>query len=244
MKAIRLTLAAALVLAAFPFSAGTASADGLRSMQVPSILGGGTLGQVPLPTELQGRAVQTPEATKTTFRYDALISHVTSNYPQIPKAAVQKMKRYLRERGARNSRYATIIDFDQPSYKKRMFVIRLADGHVDSYLVSHAKNSGNVYAKKFSNVPQSKTSSLGLYLTANEYRGKHGRSMRLRGLESTNSNAMSRAIVLHGAKYVNDAAAARGRIGRSWGCPAVDMKYKDRIIDHLKGGSVFIIHHS
>lgn len=96
-------------------------------------------------------------------------------------------------------------------------------------------------ADVFSNVPNSKASSLGIYECLNAYTGKHGKSLRLEGLESANSNAFDRSIVLHGANYVSDAFIAKyGRIGRSEGCFAVEMPVKDALIDELENGSLII----
>jgi hypothetical protein len=77
-------------------------------------------------------------------------------------------------------------------------------------------------------------SSLGFYLTAETYNGEHGYSLRLDGLSSTNSNARERAIVIHAADYV----APGEKIGRSWGCPAVEPRYHQQIIDELKEGAL------
>ena len=144
-----------------------------------------------------------------------------------------------------NADYVTIVDFDRPSNEKRMSIIRLADGAVESFLVAHGSRTGDLYAKNFSNQPKSHMSSLGLYLTGEIYVGENGRSMRLKGMESTNSNAASRSIVVHPAKYVTDEyAASRGMVGRSWGCPAVDPKHSEKIIGQVHGGSVFLIYQS
>ena len=110
-------------------------------------------------------------------------------------------------------------------------------GHVDKYLVAHGKNSDPDYdgfATIFSNTPGSEASSVGFYLTAETYEGNHGYSLKLDGLSSTNSNARSRSIVMHPADYV----APGSKIGRSWGCPAVEPRYSVQIIDQIKGGTL------
>ena len=72
----------------------------------------------------------------------------------------------------------------------------------------------------------------------------HGRYLRMRGMESTDSNAQSRGILPHGADYVSDSyVAAHGMSGRSWGCPAVDFKVLDHVIDALKGDAVLLVYH-
>jgi hypothetical protein len=104
--------------------------------------------------------------------------------------------------------------------------------------VAHGSGSDKAndgYAEKFSNVSGSNASSLGFYMTAETYNGKHGLSLRLDGLSSTNSNVRARAVVIHGASYVSDSDI---KAGRSWGCPAVSMASKDKVIKMLKGGSI------
>ncbi len=98
---------------------------------------------------------------------------------------------------------------------------------------------GDTYAAAFSNQPGSRRSSLGLFRTADTYVGEHGQSLRLSGLEpGVNDRAMERAIVMHGASYVSRAViAARGGLGRSWGCPALERGVDRRVIERIKGGS-------
>ncbi|MBC7457120.1 MAG: murein L,D-transpeptidase catalytic domain family protein [Bdellovibrionaceae bacterium] len=139
-----------------------------------------------------------------------------------------------------NPKYITIVDMTQKSNKKRMYVIDMVNGSVGTYLVAHGKNSdpnNDGYAEKFSNTDGSLMSSLGFYLTDVTYQGSKGLSLRLRGLQSTNSNAYSRAIVMHGADYVS----ASG-VGRSWGCPAIERKYVNTLIPALKGRSLLYIY--
>jgi hypothetical protein len=135
----------------------------------------------------------------------------------------------------------TIIDFTRPSTAERLYVIDLK-GKKLLYrsLVAHGKGTGDLYARRFSNTPNSKKSSLGFFLTSETYYGKHGYSLRLDGEEKgVNDRARSRAIVMHGADYVSRAFAERiGRIGRSWGCPAVPKGIHRRIIDAIKGGTL------
>jgi len=97
---------------------------------------------------------------------------------------------------------------------------------------------GDGFATIFSNTPDSRTSSLGFYMTAHEYNGANGRSMRLFGLEDTNSNAFKRYIVVHGADYVVD---DDNHAGRSFGCPAVDRKNLDDLINKTKEGSLLLL---
>jgi hypothetical protein len=133
----------------------------------------------------------------------------------------------------------TIADFSQASTKNRLYVIDLKSKKLlFNTMVAHGKNSGELMATRFSNTNESNQSSLGFYVTGEKYQGKHGLSMRLDGMEATNSNARERAIVMHAADYVNEGfAKARGYIGRSWGCPAVSPELNEPIIKEIGNGS-------
>jgi len=140
----------------------------------------------------------------------------------------------------------TLIDFKQPSTQKSLYVINMNNGNIKyNTLVAHGKNSGNDYATKFSNNPGSDQSSLGVYLTGNTYSGEHGYSMRLNGLEKGfNSNARSRAVVMHSAWYVSKAfAKAHGYLGRSWGCTALSQKMEPKVVKAIHGGTVLFAYY-
>ncbi len=144
-----------------------------------------------------------------------------------------------------NESVVTIIDFSKPSTEKRLFVIDLKNENLLHHtLVAHGKNSGLNEAEKFSNTCNSLQSSLGLYSTGKPYIGKHGYSLRLNGLEKgINDNAQKRAIVIHGAEYVSsDFIEDHGRLGRSWGCPAIPVELTKEIIDLIKNGSCLYIY--
>ncbi len=134
----------------------------------------------------------------------------------------------------------TVIDYSLPSSQPRMFVFDLtASKLLFRELVAHGKASGGDRAGFFSNSPGSLATSLGLYVTAGTYFGHNGYSLRLRGLEEgVNDMAWDRAIVIHGASYVSrEAVQALGRLGRSWGCPAVREEIASKIIDTLRDGT-------
>lgn len=134
----------------------------------------------------------------------------------------------------------TVIDYSLPSTQPRLFVFDLASRKVlFRELVAHGKNSGGNEASFFSNSPGSLATSLGLFVTADTYVGSNGYSLRLRGLEEgVNDMAWDRAIVMHGAAYVSRTAInALGRLGRSWGCPAVRKEVAKKIIDTVRGGT-------
>jgi hypothetical protein len=164
---------------------------------------------------------------------------------RIPREAMIKAFDYYQQHSSevKNKAYVTIVDFNRPSTEKRMHVIDMKTGDVEDLLVAHGTNSGNLYASKFSNDNGSKQSSLGIYLTAETYIGKHGLSLRLDGMEKTNNNARKRDIVLHGATYVSDETIQKqGRLGKSWGCPAVPQPDSERLVKQLKDKSVLLLY--
>ncbi|HSK11880.1 MAG TPA: murein L,D-transpeptidase catalytic domain family protein [Phnomibacter sp.] len=139
----------------------------------------------------------------------------------------------------------TIVDFSKPSTEKRLFVIDVAQQKVLIHtLVAHGQNSGENMATRFSNNDASHQSSLGFFITGNTYTGSNGYSMKLRGMEpGFNDRAEQRAIVMHGAPYVNTSIINNiGRLGRSWGCPAVSQQEHKEIIDLIKGGTCLFIY--
>ncbi|RYY64623.1 MAG: murein L,D-transpeptidase catalytic domain family protein [Chitinophagaceae bacterium] len=144
-----------------------------------------------------------------------------------------------------NDRVISIADFSQPSSRKRLFVIDLNNFKLlfNTY-VAHGQNTGEAYAKSFSNNPDSHQSSLGFYITSGTYNGCNGYSMYLNGMEKgINNLAYDRSIVMHGAPYVSEGfIKSRGYIGRSHGCPAVPEKLNKPIIEKIKNGSCFFIY--
>ena len=152
----------------------------------------------------------------------------------------------LREKGHfSDNNLITIIDFSLPSTAKRLWVIDLKEKITLFHeVVSHGRNSGLLFAEKFSNTPSSYMSSLGFYSTAEKYTGKHGLSMRLDGLQpGLNDKARERAIVVHGADYAKpEIADQTGRLGRSLGCPAVPPGITKDLIDTIADGSCFFIY--
>jgi hypothetical protein len=163
--------------------------------------------------------------------------------PAALEAALTALKR-LQASGAKvRSDVLAVIDYTKPSTERRLWVFDLVHMRVlFEELAAHGKNSGNNQTVKFSNAPNSLMSSLGVFLTGETYIGKHGLSLRLQGLEKGfNDNSMERAIVIHGAAYVNDAfARTKGRIGQSWGCPAVRSEISRRLIETVRGGTLVL----
>lgn len=137
-----------------------------------------------------------------------------------------------------NKNFIGIVDFAAHSSLKRFFILNMASGDVWPVHVAHGAGSdenNNGLLNTFSNIEGSKQTSRGYSLTAEVYYGKYGRSLRLDGLSATNSKMRVRAVVLHGANYVQDKYIQQGR---SWGCLAVPMPYKERIIDLLANGAL------
>lgn len=137
----------------------------------------------------------------------------------------------------KNQRYLVVIDYKAHNSKERFYLLDLESGAVETYLAAHGRNSDpdfDGYATEFSNTLDSRQTSLGFFTTAETYYGGNGYSLKLNGLSTTNSNARVRSIVIHGANYVNPGK----KIGRSYGCPALEMRYHQDVIDRIKGGAL------
>lgn len=166
-------------------------------------------------------------------------SPASTNPPHIIGEALSALDRHAAHLPNRDR--LGIADFSASSGEFRFHVVDVAAGRVEqSLLVSHGKGSdpGNSgYARHFSNRPGSHASSLGSFATGDIYYGKHGRSRRLHGLDDENSLAFERAIVIHGASYVDRTMARqRGRIGRSFGCFAFEKRKIDEVLEVLGPG--------
>lgn len=153
----------------------------------------------------------------------------------------------LKKRGLLdNADVLTVCDFTQPSTSKRMYILDVKRFKLLMHTyVAHGKNSGLEYASRFSNSASSHKSSLGFYITRNIYRGRNGLSLRLIGLDrGFNDKAESRALVVHGARYIGEQRADAAYMGRSFGCPAVPQKVASQVIDQIKGGTCLFIYYS
>ncbi len=170
----------------------------------------------------------------------------------LPCGALNRAVQYLRTHRSEfpNRRFLTIIDYTEPSTSKRLFLIDLDRGTVTRLLVSHGKNSGKLYATRFSNRPDSFESPRGFFLTGPEYYGPHGPSMVLYGLQKgVNDNSFARKIVMHGAYYVSRGAIrlnrrlhGMARLGLSEGCPAIPMREAQVVISKIKDGSLLYVY--
>ena len=140
----------------------------------------------------------------------------------------------------------TVIDYSRPSTEKRLWVFDLRTRALRyEELVAHGSGSGENLPTSFSNQPETHQSSLGLFRTDAAYVGKNGYSLRLHGLDKGfNDRAYERAIVMHGAPYVSDAVArSQGRLGRSWGCPALRLGIARELIDTVKGSGLIFAYY-
>lgn len=175
---------------------------------------------------------------------DELMERLANTAPDLDRevlAMAFKSSRCAVSGGIDMPQRLAVIDFSLPSSEKRLWIFDLeAEQLVLNDLVAHGKNSGDFRSTSFSNNDGSFQSSIGLFQTQESYIGKHGYSLRLDGLEpGINDRARERAIVIHGADYVNESWVNKyGRIGRSHGCPAVDNRVIRQVVDNLKGGQL------
>lgn len=133
-----------------------------------------------------------------------------------------------------------IVDFSQHSSVPRFHLVNMATGQVESFLTTHGRGSDRGHTgmlQKFSNTVNSLATSQGAYVTANQYRGKYGLSMKLQGLDFSNSNAWDRAIVMHPAWYAEaDMVRQHGKLGRSEGCFAFGQRDHWLLMNRLGDG--------
>jgi len=197
-----------------------------------------TLGAATRASDIPTRAVKPAEQPPSIL--PALVKAETID-PKVLKLALQAATCATQQGVVERPPTLTVIDYSRPSTEPRMWVVDLKTGKVlFEELVAHGQGSGDNLASKFSDDPDSHQSSLGLFVTEETYTGKHGYSLRLAGLEDgVNSRARERAIVVHGAPYVSAGTVSTlGRLGRSWGCPALNAAIARRVIDTIKDGSL------
>ena len=178
--------------------------------------------------------------------YDSLHLNLAGLSQQAFEFAKAGLHKLVEEGKLLNDSIISIIDFSQPSSKKRLFILDLKNYKVlFNTLVAHGRNTGREWASYFSNQNSSYMSSPGFYITRETYEGKNGYSLKLEGVErGINDNAYERGIVMHGAPYVSDAFVnAQGYIGRSQGCPAVPVPVSRPIINTIKNGTCLFIYH-
>ncbi|MCG2615788.1 murein L,D-transpeptidase catalytic domain family protein [Terrimonas sp. NA20] len=177
--------------------------------------------------------------------YDSLHLETIGLSRQAFDYAQKGWNKLFREGKLSNDSILAIADFSQPSSQKRLYILDLKEYKVlFNTLVAHGRNSGKEVATSFSNSSSSYKSSPGFYVTGETYNGKHGYSLKLNGVEKgINDNAYNRAIVVHGADYVDESYVAnQGYIGRSQGCPAVPEREAQPIINTIKNNTCFFIY--
>jgi hypothetical protein len=178
--------------------------------------------------------------TETTALVPVIAARTEGLAPEVLRLALDATACANKAGLVTNPGILTVIDYSRPSVQPRLWVIDLESRAVLFHeRVAHGKNSGHDRTVSFSNVIGSLQTSLGLFVTGESYAGQNGYSLRLDGLEpGFNDRARERAIVVHGAPYVNDGVIrSLGRLGRSWGCPAVRSSAARPLIDTIKGGS-------
>lgn len=173
-----------------------------------------------------------------------IVQDITAQAPNLrPNVLNLALNAYehAREQGKDRKGILTVVDYNLPSSKKRLWVINLNNDKVEyNTLVAQGKNTGLNFARHFSNRAGSDESSLGTFETGNTYSGEHGYSLRLHGLNPQfNGNAFNRAVVMHSAWYVSKSFdEEHGRIGRSWGCFAMSKKMEPKVVNAIKGGTI------
>ncbi|MFN6946494.1 MAG: murein L,D-transpeptidase catalytic domain family protein [Cytophagaceae bacterium] len=192
-------------------------------------------------TELKARF----EASLSDIYHSAGLKKQGMNYDVFRKGMIGYYN--MRNKNLLNDKeIVTIIDYSMPSTLKRLWIVDIKNKQVlEHTLVAHGKNTGEDLAMQFSNKPGTHMSSLGFYTTYGTYKGKHGTSLIIDGLDKEyNANAKIRSIVIHGASYVCESFISQnGRLGRSHGCPAIPMDKTLEIIELIKDGTCIYIHH-
>jgi hypothetical protein len=230
MKYRILTVVGVLIFS-FAFSS-TSEIDNSKDLKINT--------EIPVKTEVKSSF----EATAAGLYNEFVVNN--SSMPGLSvfeKAISGYMK--LEESGKVANPLLTVIDFNLSSTKKRMWILNMDTKEVlFNTFVAHGKNTGVEFAKNFSNKENSHQSSLGFYVTGETYYGKNGLSLFIDGMEKGfNSNARKRYVVIHGADYAEPEFIQRiGRLGRSYGCPAVPNKIAKELINKIKGKSVVYIH--
>ena len=199
----------------------------------------GSLTSLPLLPALVDHAGAAPAAASSAFA--AALAPASGLDPRVRDLAMSAVRCAARAGDIEPPSTLTVIDYSLPSIEPRLWVYDLRSGALlFRELVAHGRNTGDNLAERFSDTRDSRQTSLGLFVTGDPYLGSNGYSLRLDGLEpGFNGHARDRAIVMHGAPYVDATLAERqGRIGRSWGCPAVRDAVARDVIDTIRGGGV------
>jgi hypothetical protein len=185
-------------------------------------------------------------ATPSESLVSSLMSQAPGLHATVLKLALNAERCALDQGLVKRRDLLTVIDYSIASTQPRLFVFDLvAKKLLFRELVAHGKASGGKETTFVSNDPGSLATSVGLFVTEDTYVGHNGYSLRLKGLEpGFNDMALARAIVMHGAYYVSqEAIKALGRLGRSWGCPAVRAEISQKLINTIRGGSAIFAYY-
>jgi hypothetical protein len=189
------------------------------------------------PADPNRRATADPSALLV--RIDTTAARSAGLSPPVLSLAVSAVRCAVRTGDIERPPTLTIIDYSRPSTEPRLWVFDTSSGELlFEEIVAHGRNTGDNMATRFSDTLNSRQTSIGLFVTGDTYIGSNGYSLRLDGLEpGFNGRARERAIVMHGAAYVDrDMAVRQGRLGRSWGCPALRNGIARDVIDTIRGG--------
>jgi hypothetical protein len=165
-------------------------------------------------------------------------------FPQVDPDLLERARASMaaKRRMVRSRELMLVVDFGRPSRDERLYLVDAESGFATSYHVSHGRGSDPLHTgslRRFSNEPGSEASSSGAYVLREVYHGRNGRSIRLDGLDGTNSNAISRGIVIHAADYAEPETLARmGKLGRSEGCFAVSNLTLNVLLQQLGPGTL------
>ena len=202
------------------------------------------------PIKTQKKELTSTLNSSSDSNIETIYNNLNSNQFNLPnfESFKEALKGYypLKEKGLVQKDVLTLVDFSLSSNVKRLWVIDLNTNSIlYNSLVAHGRNTGEEFAYSFSNVNSSYKSSLGFYLTGEIYNGKHGKSLKLDGLEKgINDNARQRGVVMHSANYVsNYFIKCNNRLGRSQGCPAIPEELLNGIINTIKNKSCLFIYH-
>jgi L,D-transpeptidase catalytic domain len=202
------------------------------------------------PRRPQPAADTRPPATPPAPPADSIAALLRAAAPDVDPVVLDlalHARRCAIRRGAASDRSRlAVIDYSRPSTQRRLWIFDVAQpGLLFDEYVAHGRGSGENFAQRFSNTDGSLQSSLGLFTTAETYDGDNGYSLRMDGLEpGINDNARSRLLVMHGAWYVDPLLALKqGRIGRSYGCPALRPAVAHAVIDTLKQGQLLFAYY-
>lgn len=200
-----------------------------------------------IPVINNARATETvPDGILNEDTYATVSLSETGLTRDIFNLAIKGLKKLDSDGKLNNPNIVTIVDYSQSSNKKRLYVIDLKNKKLlFNTFVAHGRNTGEEYAKSFSNDEGSYKSSLGFYITEHPIIGSHtGFSLQIDGVEKGfNDHAVQRAIIIHAAEYATENFIKKhGRLGRSYGCPSLPPEMNKPIIDAIKGGTCLFLY--